>query len=413
MHRLLSLMLALALEGALLAAPAHSIEDGSNQLPRVGDRAPEISLKKLLQAPADAAANLEALRGRVIILEFWATWCGPCASSMNHLNRLAERFRGRPVSIIAISSEEETDLLKYLRRRPAQMWIGVDDDETTFKRYQPRVIPHTVLIDPKGKIAAITYPEKVTEQIVEDLLAGRAVSLPVKQYGYEKGLDEKALDQMQERLDSSTIYKTIIRPSASESGWSRFHLQDSAFAGRRFEADGIRPLSLLSAAFDAPVNRLIDEAGLPVAGYRVDVILPEGKEYLLRPTIQQLALTSLGITVEREARMMDVKALRRIEGAAPLEPSSADKPLYTFRGPKLTAIRQPIAKLVDYVGNGSTSPVVDETGLAGEYDFSMEWVLGDKSSFNEALNKLGFELTNERRPVEVLVIKRASKPVSL
>jgi uncharacterized protein (TIGR03435 family) len=368
-------------------------------------------LKKLLQAPAKT--SLEALRGRAVILEFWATWCGPCASSMNHLSRLAERFKDKPVSIIAISSEEESDLLKYLRRRPAQMWIGVDDDEATFKRYQPRVIPHTVLIDREGKIAAITYPEKVTEQVIEDLLAGRAVNLPTKQYGYEKGLDEKALDQMQEKLDSSTIYKTLMRPSQSQSAWARFHINDSPFAGRRFEADGIRPLALLSLAYDTPDNRFLDEAGLPDGGYRVDVILPEGKEYLLRPMIQQLALTSFGITVERETRMMDVKVLKRIEGAAPLEPSAAEKPLYTFRGTRLTAIRQPIRKLIEYVGNGSKSPVIDETGLRGEYDFSMEWVLGDKSSFNEALHRLGFELVSERRTVEVLVIKRASRPVSL
>lgn len=406
-------MLALMLDGALLAAPAHSIEGGDAQLPRVGDRAPEISLKKLLQAPSQAEASLDRLRGHVVILEFWATWCGPCASSMAHLSRLAERFKDKPVHVIAISSEEETDLLKYLRRRPAQIWIGVDDNEATFKRYQPRIIPHTVLIDRQGKIAAITYPENVTEQVIEDLLAGRAVSLPTKQYGYEKGLDEKALDQMQEKLDAATIYKTMMRLSQSQSGWSRFHTKDSPFARRRFEADGIRPLSLLSAAFDAPVNRLVDEAGLPLSGYRVDVIVPEGKEYLLRPTLQQLALTSLGIIVEREMRTIDVKVLKRIEGAAPLEPSSAEKPFYTFRGPKLTAIRQPIRKLVEYVGNGSKSPVIDETGLAGEYDFSMEWVLGDKGTFNEALNKLGFELTSDRRAVEVLVIKRASRPVSL
>ncbi|HEY7546682.1 MAG TPA: TIGR03435 family protein, partial [Blastocatellia bacterium] len=278
---------------------------------------------------------------------------------------------------------------------------------------QPRIIPHTVLIDRQGKIAAITYPENVTEQVVEDLLAGRTVSLPTKQYGYEKGLDEKALEQMQQKLDAATIYKTVMRTSESESGWSRFYLQDSPFAGRRFEADGIYPIALLSAAFDTPVNRFIDEAGLPRVGYRVDVIVPEGKEYLLRPTIQQIVLTSLGIIVERETRMMDVRVLKRIDGAPMLEPSRAEKALYTFRGPRLTAIRQPIQRLVEYVGNGSKIPVIDETGLRGEYDFSMEWVMGDKNSFDEALHKLGFELTSDRRAVEALVIKRASRPVSL
>jgi uncharacterized protein (TIGR03435 family) len=204
-----------------------------------------------------------------------------------------------------------------------------------------------------------------------------------------------------------------IRPSESESVWSRFHNDDSPFAGRRFEADGIRPLALLSVAFSAPADRFIDEAGLPRVGYRVDVIAPEGKEYLLRPMIQQLALTSFDIIVERERRVIDIRVLKRINGVAPLNPSRAEKSLYTFRGPLLTAIRQPIRKLIEYIGNGSNAPVIDETGLAGEYDFSIEWTRGDESSFNKALHKLGFELVNERRAVDALVIKRASRPVSL
>ena len=105
MRRLLSLFLIFVFEGALLAASALP-EGGDAPIPRVGDRAPEISLKKLLQAPSEAEARLEALRGKVVVLEFWATWCGPCVSSLVHLSRLAERFKDKPVSIIAISSEE-------------------------------------------------------------------------------------------------------------------------------------------------------------------------------------------------------------------------------------------------------------------------------------------------------------------
>ncbi|MEW6211907.1 MAG: TIGR03435 family protein [Acidobacteriota bacterium] len=224
---------------------------------------------------------------------------------------------------------------------------------------------------------------------------------------------EKALDQTEEKIDALTIYKMAIRPSESESSWMRFHTDDSPFAGRRFEADGIHPLALLAIAFDVPAGRFIDEAGIPGGGYRVDVIVPQGKEYLLRPMIQQLAMTSFNIIVERETRMMDVMILKRIRGTAPLEPSRAERPLYTYRGPAITACRQPIRRLVEYVSNESNAPVIDETGLGGEYDFSMEWVKGDKSSFNEALHKIGLDLIKDRRTVEVLVIKRASRPVSL
>ncbi len=379
--------------------------------PKIGDAAPEITLEAFLQAPPDAGAALKPLQGKVVVLELWATWCGACIPAMDHLSKLTEKFKDRPVQIIAVTSEDQKDVARFLKHKPARLWIGLDSDNSIFDTFQPITIPHTIVINKSGRIAAVTSPEKVTEQVIEDLLAEKAIDLPVKAAGYSQDATEEAFEQKQMRLDSATIFKAVFRPSDSEQGWSkRYPADDPQFPLRRFTGNGVWPRALLSAAYEQPVNRFIDEAGLPQSGYFVDVIVPEGKEHLLYPTMQRLLQDGLNIRVDKETREMDVSVLRRIEGAqATLQPSQAEKPFYTFRGPKLTALKQPINRLVDYLSNVSRKPVVDETGLTGEYDFSMDFVMGAKETFHEALRKLGLKLVEGKRPLEMFVVRRASK----
>ena len=62
----------------------------------VGDRAPEVHLNKLLPEQPVANASLEALAGKAVVLEVWATWCGPCVGAIPQLNELAGKFKDKP-----------------------------------------------------------------------------------------------------------------------------------------------------------------------------------------------------------------------------------------------------------------------------------------------------------------------------
>jgi len=131
--------------------------------------APAIRLQ-LLQAPATALDGWAGLRGQVVVLEFWATWCDDCMAAIPHMNQLADGLRNRPVRFIAVSNEDAAVVKKFLKTHPMRAWIGIDADSSAFATFGVRGIPHTVVLDPEGRVAGQTYPELLTAQMLEGVL---------------------------------------------------------------------------------------------------------------------------------------------------------------------------------------------------------------------------------------------------
>lgn len=145
----------------------------------VGEPAPPLSLRQILQAPPAAAANWSGLRGKAVVLEFWATWCGPCVAQIPRWNGMVERYKGRPVEFIAITAEDLDLVAGFLQTHPMSGWIALDAGEKTFSAYGVESVPFTVLVDAKGIVRGITSFDRVTEADVNALIAGRELqSLP-------------------------------------------------------------------------------------------------------------------------------------------------------------------------------------------------------------------------------------------
>src|SRR5215467_8534846 len=135
-----------------------------------GKEAPALGLESILQAPSDAQASWKALKGKVVVLEFWATWCGPCVAAIPHLNELADKFKDQPIQFVAVTSEDEKVVRRFLRNKPLHAWIGLDTNRSMFDSYGATSIPQTVIVDQKGTIAAITHPTFLTEEHLKDVL---------------------------------------------------------------------------------------------------------------------------------------------------------------------------------------------------------------------------------------------------
>uniref|UniRef100_A0A7C4TCJ4 TlpA family protein disulfide reductase n=1 Tax=candidate division WOR-3 bacterium TaxID=2052148 RepID=A0A7C4TCJ4_UNCW3 len=94
--------------------------------------------------------SLSDFKGKVVLLDFWATWCPPCRRSIPHLISLYEKYKDRGVIIIGISSEEEGTIRNFRDENGITYPLLLGTSEV-FQKYKVSAIPHTVFIDKKGK----------------------------------------------------------------------------------------------------------------------------------------------------------------------------------------------------------------------------------------------------------------------
>jgi thiol-disulfide isomerase/thioredoxin len=135
---------AIILLAALLAAPAQALE----LKPWTGGATPRLELSDLdgkLQRLAD-------YRGRVVLVNFWATWCAPCREEMPSFERLRASLEGRAVVLAVNLAEPESRIRRFLDTVPVRFPVLLDRDGSTARAWQARVLPATYVIGPDGTI---------------------------------------------------------------------------------------------------------------------------------------------------------------------------------------------------------------------------------------------------------------------
>lgn len=135
-----------------------------------GKAAPEIHLKEILNARTKNT-SMSDLKDRVIILEFWATWCPPCRSSIPHLNDIYRKYKGEGLVVIAVTAENESTIKSFMRDTRMSFPIGLDDNGKTNQAYGIRSIPTAYLIGKDGKVIWQGHTMSLKEEDIEAALS--------------------------------------------------------------------------------------------------------------------------------------------------------------------------------------------------------------------------------------------------
>lgn len=158
-----------------LALPVFSLSFHLAAALEVGDPAPRIAPGKWAQG--GPVGEIEG--DKVYIVEFWATWCGPCIQVIPHLNELSEKFAGDGLVVIGQNlGEDENKVAGFIRKMSGKMGyrVAVDDAAQTMAKTWLRAagqkgIPCAFVVNKKGHIAYIGHPMRLEESFIRQLLA--------------------------------------------------------------------------------------------------------------------------------------------------------------------------------------------------------------------------------------------------
>lgn len=110
--------------------------------------------------------TLQELKGKGVILSFWATYCPPCEKELPYLEKAYEKYEHQDVEIIAMNvSEPRLIVGKFIEKRALQLPIALDWNGSVAKQYEVMTLPTTIVINAKGEIVKRAVGEQNEEQI--------------------------------------------------------------------------------------------------------------------------------------------------------------------------------------------------------------------------------------------------------
>lgn len=117
--------------------------------PKVGETAPDLSQFKF-------DGSLPDLKGRVVLIDFWASWCAPCKKSFPVMKELHDKFNERGLTIVAISvDEKKSDMDSFLKKNPAPFTIVRDANGKAPEAFGADKMPTSFIVGVDGKVVAV------------------------------------------------------------------------------------------------------------------------------------------------------------------------------------------------------------------------------------------------------------------
>lgn len=372
-----------------------------------GDLAPPVHITDYLKnEPAD-----KSLEGKYIIIDFWATWCGPCLAGVPEFNKMSEKYKSRKDVVFLSMTYQSPGVAKgTLDRIDFKTVVVSDQTRETFEKFGVDVsgvmsVPYLVLIDKWGKIYfSDSYSEDVPglihkfldskQSLAADKIEGKknVVSLNAEAEKFTVPEDLKLLQ--------STNFLFEISDSEEET---QNEVEIISYKFGKVSKLNITLQEILAEICKVQPNTIEVPESFKDKRYNLTYVNPEKlsiEEH--RATLKKLLLANFKLKENRKESESDIYVLRSSEPqkliiSDEIEPHSSNNLTHLIVGGSIWEL---IARLYEYF----QLSILDETKLDGKYEFLLK--MGDSQVIACELESYGLLLTHERRKVEHLVFEK-------
>ena len=387
--------------------------------PKLGNPAPPLTYTQLLQAPEGTKADWPSLRGKVVVLEFWATWCGPCIAEIPVLNHLADSLDSRKVQFIAVDDEDPDKVQAFLKKNPISGWVMLDTTEAVFKQFDVGPRPTTIVVDTKGRVVSTAVrPEHLQRDALLQLAMGKPIVIETATDAETADADNRvAMAQLRAAMqtaekngsDDALFSLSITRGDASQT--------TVLFPRGQGQLDVINatPDKLLIFALGIPTSRVKVNGELAKTAYSLHLHAPSMDAGQLAQSIDLAIQSACGVWIERHTSIQDVYILQAMDKTKPL-PNLASDPegsvaFYDAAEHSVQFMHASVDQIAKVLEQAVDRPVLNESGVTAQLAATFTLPSGNFEALKSALEKnTGLTLVPAKRPVETFTLTPRPNP---
>ncbi len=400
----------------------------------IGDDIASIELHNLMNF-SSSNVRLEDFKGKAVILDFWATWCGSCIAAIPKVQKFQQQFQD-DLQFFMVSNETKPKVRAFFHKMNQTQELvlpcAIDSGSVLTELFKIRFVPHYVWIDSSGKVCAFTGSDELTASNIKRLIAGKALSMDMK-------VDEQRREGFDMRqplfLDSNMVkeigisYHSILTPYIPGAMVATYIPVKGPEGNRRVSITNFSIAGLYRVAYGDghpfhffPYNRMVldledtlkyDPPNVKIwdsvkheYGFSYDLIIPNPDSTLLFTTMRADLKRFFGLHARIEKRPMNCLIMTSDKGKKLTAENDSSK--ISSGQFQIMLQNQPFKKLASLIQQQVQSigiaEVFDETGIEQNVDLTLNVNIRDIPSLSRKLSEYGIKLQSETRLVEVLVL---------
>lgn len=394
----------------------------------IGERLPgDLIIGNVFNYPS-AALRLSDLKGKLILLDFWSTWCSSCIEGFPKLHALKKEF-GDDLQVILVNTyygDNANKVKAYFEKRKQRTGQTVTlpyvlQDSLLAAYFPHRVIPHYAWLNEKGVVLAVTSAKEVTAQNIGDIIAGKNIALHQKKDVLDFDIDKPLLIDGNGGEGITVRYRSMFTGYIEGVGNFMGIRRDSANQIVGYYSFNKPLLDLYAEAFREkmiyPANRIFVETKNKSA-FTTNANSPGHEniftyELISPPIAFEQVMMDMQEGLKRTFHA-DVRVEKRKIKCLALSASSHISKAYTKGGETRAEFEKsfetkylqnyPMIDLLWLLNTWFPIPVIDETKLTQNIDMPLPKDLTDKKALIQALKKVGFIVQETEREMEVAVL---------